>query len=197
MNASRSPMWARRRPVGNQGVGGLNPCHTHPGYHPGPHAQIFFPGAKPLIIFFKSKKSNDEALLREPQCESLQALTRCVLGARRRDRWKSGIYFRSPSRWSRMGVRSSVDPGSRTAGLIRVQNREIKYRKPTRLAPMRPQGGLNLRRLSARDRVAGPHAFPRNSENIFRLLLAGRAGSALKKRRVIQGGGVGQCLPGI
>ena len=30
-----------------------------------------------------------------------------------------------------------------------------------------PQGGLNLRRLSAGNRVAGPHVFPRNSKIFF------------------------------
>jgi hypothetical protein len=172
-----------------KGVGGLNPWPRPSCYHPCPHAQIFFRRGIPLIIFFKSKKSNGGALRRKPQRESFQALTRSVLGARRRARWKSGIYFRSPSRWTRRGVRASVDPGTRTAGLIPSQNLGIKYRKPTRHAG-RPQGGLNLWRLSAGDRVAGPRSFPRNSENFFYSSPQAPAAQArLKNRREIQGGG--------
>jgi hypothetical protein len=52
-------------------------------------------------------------------------------------------------------------------------------------------GGLNLWRLAAGNRAAGPHAFPRNSKNFFcshPKQLPGR-GPGSKKRREIQGGG--------
>src|SRR5258707_924642 len=112
----------------------------------GSHAQICFPSAKLLIIFFKSKKSNGGALSSAQRHKPSQALKRRVLGGGRWAGWHSGIYFRSQFGRPWGAVKSSVDPGSRTAGLIRTRNLEIKYRKPTCRCPSTP-GGLNLRRL--------------------------------------------------
>jgi hypothetical protein len=124
-------------PQGGLNLRGLGSC-----YRPCPHAQIFFPSAKPLIIFFESKKSNGGALSSAQQYKPSQALRRRVLGRRRRAGWKSGIYFGSQFVRPRGAVKSSVDPGSRTAWLIPTRNLEIKYRKPT-LGRHRPRGGLN------------------------------------------------------
>jgi len=155
---------------------------------PGPHAQIFFLSAKLLIIFFKSKKSNSGAVSSSLQCKPSQALRRRILGGRRWAGWNSRIYFRSQSARTLGAAKCSVGPRTRTAGLIRVQNLEIKYRKATR--PRQPQGGLNLRRLSAGDRVAGSQAFPRNSKLFFLRLPSSSFGWATRKnRREIQGGG--------
>jgi hypothetical protein len=140
-----------------------------------------------LIIFLKSKKSKAGALLSAQHCEPFQALRRSVLGEVRLAGWNLRIHFRSQSGQTGRGVKSSVDPSSGTAGLIRTQNLGIKYRKPTcRLHA--PLGGLNLRRLTAG--TAGPQAFPRNPGNCFYSSPIGlRVKAWLKKRREIQGGG--------
>jgi hypothetical protein len=57
-----------------KGVGGLNPWPRPPCYRTPPHAQIFFRRGIPLIIFFRSKKSNGGALSSALQCKPSQAL---------------------------------------------------------------------------------------------------------------------------
>jgi hypothetical protein len=153
-----------RRDEAVGGVGGLIPLRARPCNRLPPHAQIFFPSAKPLIIFFKSKKLNGGALSSAQQCKPSQALRRRVLGRSRGAGWNLRIYFRSQSRRTRGAVKSSVDPGSRTVGLIRTRNLEIEYRKPSTYRPG-TSGGLGLKRPSA-DR--GPaRAFPRNPNLFF------------------------------
>jgi hypothetical protein len=57
-----------------RGVGGLSPWRRPPCYRTPPHAQIFFRRGIPLIIFFRSKKSNGGALSSALQCKPSQAL---------------------------------------------------------------------------------------------------------------------------
>jgi hypothetical protein len=130
-----------------------------------PHAQIFFPRAKPLIIFFKSKKSNGDALSSVQQCKASQALRRRVLIGRRWAHWNPRIYFHSQSERTRGAVKSSVGPRSRTAGLIRTRNLQIKYRKPT----IGSDGPAGIKSTGpCWPRTAGrARAFPRNPNLFF------------------------------
>ena len=159
---------------------------------PCPHAQIFFPSAKPLIIFFESKKSNGGALSSAQQYKPSQALRRRVLGRRRRAGWKSGIYFRSQFVRPRGAVKSSVDPGSRTAWLIRTRNREIKYRKPTACRLRTPRGIKSLApcRPGTVARQAGTH-FLEIRKTFFVCAQAPWAWARLKNVAKFRVGGVG------
>jgi hypothetical protein len=113
------------------GEGGLNPLQGRPCNRPSPHAQIFFLSAGLLIIVFEIKQSNGGALSPARQCQSSQALRCRSLVARRWAGWNPRIYFRNQSGRTRGAAKSSASPRSGTAWLIRTQNLEIKYRKPT------------------------------------------------------------------
>jgi hypothetical protein len=165
--ASRQATLARRPGVlADRGRGVSILTRRRGSNRPASHAQIFFLSAELLIIFLEIKQSNGGALSPERQCKPLQAVTRGVpVGGCVLDRFP-GICFQSLFGETRGAVKSSVSSRSGTAWLIRTQNLEIKYRKPTG-RPLGPLGGIETLRLSAGNRVASPRAFPRNSKNFF------------------------------
>jgi ParB-like nuclease domain len=114
-----------------RGVGGLNPWRRPPCYRPSPHAEISFSSRNPLIIFFEIKQSNGGALSPERQCKLSQAVTCGISGGEWVLDGFARICFRSPFGPTRGAVKSSASSRSGTAWLIRTQNLEIEYRKPT------------------------------------------------------------------
>src|SRR5579862_1115184 len=119
-----------------------------------------------MIIFFKSKKSNAAALLISRRCKPYQALTLSVgAGGRLFDRI-AGICFQCPFGEDRGAVKTSVGSRSRTARLVRTQNLEIKYRKPT-ASGRATLGGLNLCVFRPGTAPLGPRAFPQNSKTFL------------------------------